>query len=65
MLFFSSRYLFAFDLNRKTKKGSIYWRYQPESQTVKINDSLILKCEGESSEALQYQWYNYCLLKNE
>ena len=36
--------------------GSIYWRHFPESQTVKINDSLILRCEGESSEKLQYQW---------
>ena len=37
-------------------KGSIYWRRFPENQTVKINDSTILKCEGESSEPLQYQW---------
>ncbi|CAF0863046.1 unnamed protein product [Rotaria sordida] len=37
-------------------RGSIYWRRFPESQTVKINDSLILKCEGESSEKLQYHW---------
>jgi hypothetical protein len=37
-------------------KGSIYWRRFPESQTVKINDNIILKCEGESSEPLQYQW---------
>ncbi|CAF1040092.1 unnamed protein product [Rotaria sp. Silwood1] len=37
-------------------RGSIYWRRFPESQTVKINDSLILKCEGESSEKLQYNW---------
>ncbi|CAF1921728.1 unnamed protein product [Rotaria magnacalcarata] len=37
-------------------RGSIYWRRFPESQTVKINDSVILKCEGESSEKLQYQW---------
>lgn len=43
-------------------KGSIYWRYQPESQTVKMNDSIILKCEGESSEALQYQWYHFSSL---
>jgi hypothetical protein len=38
------------------KTGSIYWRHFPESQTVKINDSITLKCEGESSEPLQYQW---------
>ena len=37
-------------------KGSIYWRRFPESETVKINDSIILKCEGESSEPLQYHW---------
>jgi hypothetical protein len=37
-------------------KGSIYWRRFPESQTVKINDSLILKCEGESNEPLKYHW---------
>ncbi|CAF4434309.1 unnamed protein product, partial [Rotaria sp. Silwood2] len=36
-------------------RGSIYWRRFPESQSVKINDSLIVKCEGESSEKLQYQ----------
>ncbi len=39
------------------KKGSIYWRNFPESQTIKINDSITLKCEGESSEPLQYQWW--------
>ncbi|UJR23619.1 hypothetical protein I4U23_026605 [Adineta vaga] len=37
-------------------RGSIYWRQFPQSQTVKINESLILKCEGESSEPLQYYW---------
>ncbi|CAF1658466.1 unnamed protein product, partial [Adineta ricciae] len=37
-------------------RGSIYWRRFPQSQTVKINESLILKCEGESSEPLQYHW---------
>ncbi|CAF3358164.1 unnamed protein product [Rotaria sp. Silwood1] len=41
-------------------RGSIYWRYFSESQTVKINDNITLKCEGQSSELLQYQW-----LKNE
>ncbi|CAF1283707.1 unnamed protein product [Rotaria sordida] len=41
-------------------RGSIYWRHFPSSQTVKINDSITLKCEGQSSEPLQYQW-----LKNE
>ncbi|UJR25292.1 hypothetical protein I4U23_006644 [Adineta vaga] len=40
--------------------GSIYWRHFPQNQTVKINGSITLKCEGESSEPLQYQW-----LKNE
>ncbi|CAM4769013.1 unnamed protein product [Rotaria magnacalcarata] len=37
-------------------RGSIYWRHFPESRTVKINDSITLKCEGQSSEPLQYQW---------
>ncbi|CAF0748074.1 unnamed protein product [Adineta steineri] len=37
-------------------RGSIYWRRFPESQTVRINSSLNLKCEGESSEPLQYHW---------
>jgi hypothetical protein len=37
--------------------GSIYWRHFPVSQTIKINQSVTLKCEGESSEPLQYQWY--------
>ncbi|CAF1417726.1 unnamed protein product [Adineta ricciae] len=36
--------------------GSIYWRHFPQNQTVRINGSLTLKCEGESSELLQYQW---------
>ncbi|CAF3335483.1 unnamed protein product [Rotaria socialis] len=37
-------------------RGSIYWRHFPENRTVKINDSITLKCEGQSSEPLQYQW---------
>ena len=37
--------------------GSIYWRRFPESRAVKINHTITLKCEGESSEPLQYQWY--------
>lgn len=38
-------------------QGSIYWRQFPSNQTVKMNDSISMKCEGESSEPLQYRWW--------
>jgi hypothetical protein len=36
--------------------GSIYWRQIPASQTVKLNQTVTLQCEGESSESLRYYW---------
>jgi len=38
-------------------KGSIYWRHIPQNRTIKVNESVTLRCEGESSEKLQYHWY--------
>lgn len=38
------------------KIGSIYWQHFPLNQTSKIHDNITLKCEGQSSEPLQYQW---------
>ena len=46
------------DVDLSLGLGSIYWRRFPSSQTVKINQSVILKCEGESSEPLQYYWWD-------